>query len=160
MLVSSGFTVPFKSADLNFFKVNSPESGLLPFSEELIYRFMEMFEMGESCVGKKFPEWELHPQSQGTGSALTREKGAGKVKHVRVEWAVVVPGLPRLWESSPQRHPKASGLVLCLYSKDKHLRQFTLLALLLGVLRMLKHGEVLPEGGVNLFSTFHQQILN
>lgn len=71
---------------------------------------------------KKFPEWELSPQSQGTGSPLTREKGAGKVKHVRVEWAVVVPGLPRLWESSPQRCPKASGLGLFLNSKDECLR--------------------------------------
>lgn len=94
-LVSSGFTVPFRIPEkqAHCFRVHSPESGLQPSSEELIYRFMEMFETGEGSMGRKFPEWELHPWSQGASTTLTGGEGGRKVKHMRGEWDIVGPGL-------------------------------------------------------------------
>lgn len=94
LLVSSGFTVLFRIPEkqAHFFRVNSPESGLSPSSEELIYRFMKMFETGEGHVGRKFPAQELHPQIQGSWLS-THWKVAAKIKWTRVEWGVVGPGL-------------------------------------------------------------------
>lgn len=50
--VSSGFTEPLRSPEkqAHFSRVNSPESSLQPSSEELIYRSMELHEMGEAAL--------------------------------------------------------------------------------------------------------------
>lgn len=75
LLVSSGFTVLLRILEkqIHFFRVNSPESGLQPSSEELIYRFMEMFET--EGISRKFPEWELHPQNRGLAHYSLEGKG-------------------------------------------------------------------------------------
>lgn len=77
---------------LTFSEPTSPESGLSPSPEELIYRFMKMFETGEGHVGRKFPVQELHPQIQ-RGWLSTHWEVAAKIKCMGVEWGVVGPGL-------------------------------------------------------------------
>lgn len=99
LLVSSGFAILFSVPEkqAHFFRVDSPESGLSPSSEELIYRFMKMFETGDGHVGRKFPEQELHPQIQGDLAQHTLDwTVAGKIKCTRVEWGCGWPrALPR-----------------------------------------------------------------
>lgn len=85
-LVSGGFT----EKRAQFFRVDSPESGLQPFSEELICRFTKMFEAGEGSMSGK---WESTLKTRGLAQhSLGRERGE-KVKCMRTEWGVPEPGL-------------------------------------------------------------------
>lgn len=120
LLASSGSTVLFRIPEkqAHFFRVNSPESGLQFSSEKLIYRFMEMFETGEGSMGRKFPEWKLHLQSQGVSSALP---GGGRWQKVQAQeagegwsWSGLCPGLG---DSAPSR---GLCLHLCLCSPKMH----------------------------------------
>lgn len=85
-LVSGGFT----EKQAQFFRVNSSESGLQPFSEQLIYRFMKMFETGEGSVSGK---WESSLQTRGLAQHSLGREAVGKVKCMRTEWSVADPGL-------------------------------------------------------------------
>lgn len=58
-----------------------------------------MFETGEGTMGRKFPEWELHPQSQGVSSTLTGGEGSNRMK---VGSGIVDPDSSHeLWDSVP-----------------------------------------------------------
>lgn len=80
LLVSSDFATLFRIPEkrAQFFRVNSQESGLQHSPEELIHRLVEMFETGAVSMGRKFPEWELHPQNQGVHSLLSGGEGGRK----------------------------------------------------------------------------------
>lgn len=93
-LVPGGFT----EKRAQFFRVDSPESGLQPFSEELIYRFMKMFETGQGSVSGK---WESTLRTRGLAQRSLGREVVGKVKCMRIEWSVPDLGLcPGLWDSA------------------------------------------------------------
>lgn len=139
LLVSSGFTVLFRilKKQTHFFGVHSPESALQPSSEELIYRFMEMFEI--EGIGRKFPEWELHPQNQGASSLLPGGEGGRKSQMHEGRVGCRCPAFC-LWTMGfcTFRCLRAPGLCLGRAPKEKCRRQFIPRVLLLVVLRRLK----------------------
>lgn len=136
LLASSGSAVLFRVPEkqTHFFRVNSPESGLQSSSEKLIYRFMEMFETGEGSMGRKFPEWELHLQSQGVSSVLP---GGGRWQKMQAQeagegwsWSRLCPGLGVL-------HLQGVSASTSACAPQKCIRPFKHHVLLLGVLRLL-----------------------
>lgn len=156
--VSSGSIVPFRIPEkqAHFFRVNSPESGLQPSSEKLVYRYMEMFETGESSMGRKFPDWELHPQSQGVSSTLP---GGGRWQKMQAQeggegWSC--PGSAQGWEILHLQGAwgtLTSAFTSACAPRQKCIRQFKHHVLLLGVLRLLKHGGFVRGRSQFIFNT-------
>lgn len=50
---------------------------------------MEMFEIGEGSMGRKFLEWEFYFWSQGVSIIFIGGEGGRKVKYMRGEWDIV-----------------------------------------------------------------------
>lgn len=76
-------------------------------------------------MGRKFPEQEVCPQSQGVSSTLPGGEGGRKCKHPKVERGGAGPGSAHgLEDSAPSRCLRDSGLYLHLglWSPQKCIR--------------------------------------
>lgn len=104
--VSSGFTEPLRSPEkqAHFSRVNSPESSLQPSSEELIYRSMELHEMGKAALVESLQSGSSALGAWGPAQESLEGNVARKVKHVRVRWVggeSAQESLHGLWDSAP-----------------------------------------------------------